>query len=63
MEILEVLKDPSVRYFAKHIIARALQLDPVDAIADMELALDTFKEHYAKQLEGLQHTTPKQTMP
>ena len=44
--INEVMSNPTIHTFTKKIIIEALEHDPVDAIADMQLALDTFKQYY-----------------
>lgn len=36
-EIKKVLADPAVRDFAKYMINTALDMDPVDAVADLQL--------------------------
>ena len=47
-EIIEVLSDPSVRYFAKAILNGSLKFDPVDALADVELAAATLRKRLAR---------------
>ena len=48
-EIMAVLSDPAVRYFAKAILNSSLRFDPVDALADAELAAATLR----KQLDRM----------
>ena len=40
----QVLDDPSVSYFTKNIIHEGLEKDTVDAVADIETALEVVKE-------------------
>jgi len=40
------MSNPVTHTLTKKIIFEALEHDPVDAIADMQLALDTFKQYY-----------------
>ena len=49
-EIAAVLSAPDVRYFAKAILGASLKYDPVDALADVELAAATLR----RRLERLQ---------
>ncbi len=38
-----VMTDPTVHRFTKHILKECADHDPVDALADLELALETWK--------------------
>ena len=42
--IQEILSDPAVRNLTKDIIRMATQKDPVDAVADIRLALDAVEK-------------------
>ena len=43
-KLITVLKSETVHGFTKEIIIQALRRDPVDAVADIELALEVVKE-------------------
>jgi hypothetical protein len=52
MNISEILIDPTVHEFAKQIIMESFRHDVVDAIADIELALEAVKSRFPP----IQHT-------
>ena len=59
MKPYEVLNDPSVHTFTKRIIREALVKDPVDAVADIETALEVVKEVCNERLHPSQPSTDK----
>jgi hypothetical protein len=58
MDIQQIRKEPSVHTFTKCIIEVALILDPVDAINDILLALDTLTEYFKKEYPEVFTTAP-----
>jgi hypothetical protein len=38
-----VMSDPSVHFFCKRILTQCQELDPVDALKDLELAVETWR--------------------
>lgn len=47
-----VLQAPDVRFFAKDTLRRALTLDPVDAVKDLELVFTLVRARLRAQLEA-----------
>jgi hypothetical protein len=45
-KLFKVLNDPSIHNFTKQIIRDGLKKDPVDAVADVKLALKILKEEF-----------------
>jgi len=43
-KVAEIMNDPSTHAFTRQIIIVALTKDPVDAVSDIELALEVVKE-------------------
>ncbi len=66
MKIIDIMIDPSIHHFTKQIIRRALEIDPVDAIGDIELALEALKEKFTDNFGedgGNDNTTVKPNNP
>jgi len=59
INISKVLADPKVHYFTKEIIKKALRRDIVDAIADIESALEVVKGVCNERLHPSQPSTDK----
>lgn len=46
MNIQQMRKDPTVHFFTRQIVEAAQLKDPVDAVADIELALEILNEEH-----------------
>lgn len=51
-EVSEIMTDPAAHYFAKWILLKAEQLDPVDALADLEAACTAWRAYVDRLLNA-----------
>lgn len=59
IDIVEVLADPSVRYWVKSAINTLLERDPLDAYKDASLLAEIFKQRVDELLEKHASNSPK----